>query len=138
MSEEVIRAKRFELVDDNDNVRAVLGSEINGAPVLAMWGEDGGMRTRLSLVENDLPSFELLDEKGDPRLQMKRTANGSWGLYFMDSNETVRMQLIMPDNPDLIGQYGSTALALHDQAGKQRNLITVGSDSQPSIQMRNG
>src|SRR5688572_1121590 len=74
----LVRARRFELVDDNGAVRAVLGTQVgNGAPGFLVSDAAGRPRLALHVTPEDAPAIDVLDEKGTPRLHVGLDAAGS-------------------------------------------------------------
>lgn len=62
---EVIQAKRFELVDEKGEVRAVLGALGNGSPHLILHDATGRMRAAVALSKSGAPRLMLFDEIGE-------------------------------------------------------------------------
>ena len=62
---DVVQAKRFELLDDDGEVRAVLGSLGNGSPHLILSDEHGRMRAAVALSKSGFPRVLLFDEEGN-------------------------------------------------------------------------
>lgn len=67
-SRKLIRANAIELYDDNGNLRVILSpASFN------LIGKDGMGRATLMLNDNDLPSLQLNDSNGNPRVNMSVT-----------------------------------------------------------------
>ena len=62
---EVIRARRFELIDEKGEVRAVLGALGNGSPHLVLHDANGRMRAAVALSKSGAPRIMLFDEIGE-------------------------------------------------------------------------
>jgi len=62
---DVIKAKRFELVDDEGKTVAVLGALANGSPHLVLSDQTGRMRAAVALSKNGTPRIILFDEVGE-------------------------------------------------------------------------
>ncbi|MCH8236226.1 MAG: hypothetical protein IIC29_08910 [Chloroflexi bacterium] len=61
---DVVRAKRFELVDDDGHTRAVIGRLADGSPHVVLADADGRMRCAIWLAPNGTPSLAFFDENG--------------------------------------------------------------------------
>lgn len=61
---EVVRAKRFELVDDDGHTRAVIGRLADGSPHVVLADTDGRMRCAIWLAPNGTPSLAFFDDNG--------------------------------------------------------------------------
>ena len=61
---DVIRAKRFELVDDDGHTRAVIGRLADGSPHVVLADTDGRMRCAIWLAPNGTPSLAFFDDNG--------------------------------------------------------------------------
>ncbi len=61
---EVVRAKRFELVDDDGHTRAVSGRLGDGSPHVILADDKGQMRCAIWLAPNGTPSVAFFDTNG--------------------------------------------------------------------------
>lgn len=61
---EVVRAKRFEMVDDDGHTRAVIGRLGDGSPHVVLADPDGRMRCAIWLAPNGKPSVAFFDNSG--------------------------------------------------------------------------
>ncbi|MBT6681258.1 MAG: hypothetical protein HOB07_04310 [Chloroflexi bacterium] len=61
---DVIRAKRFEMVDDDGHTRAVIGRLGDGSPHVVLADTDGRMRCAIWLAPNGTPSVAFFDDHG--------------------------------------------------------------------------
>ena len=61
----VIQARRFELIDEKGEVRAVLGALGNGSPHLVLHDATGRMRAAVALSKSGAPRIMLFDEIGE-------------------------------------------------------------------------
>lgn len=60
----VVRARKFELVDEAGRMRAQLGLPVEDAPSLALYDEEGKNRARLSLHGDGRPGLILYSREG--------------------------------------------------------------------------
>lgn len=88
---EVIRAKNFEMVDNQGKTRATLKVNVGGV-LLGLLDEKGRHRVVLRVTENGEAGLELADEKGTLR-GMLTSAKGGSGLSFADEKGYVRSYL---------------------------------------------
>ncbi len=69
MSEEILRAERFELVDRHGNPRAVLACDRDsGAPTCTFLDGAGQTRVTVGIAWNDMPSIQLNAADGTARV----------------------------------------------------------------------
>jgi CheY-specific phosphatase CheX len=61
---DVVRAKRFELVDDDGHTRAVIGRLGDGSPHVILADDKGPMRCAIWLAPNGTPSVAFFDANG--------------------------------------------------------------------------
>ncbi|MDA1256562.1 MAG: hypothetical protein O3C10_01755 [Chloroflexi bacterium] len=61
---DLVRAKRFELVDDDGHTRAVIGRLGDGSPHVVLADTDGRMRCAIWLAPNGTPSVAFFDNNG--------------------------------------------------------------------------
>jgi len=87
---EVIRAKNFEMVDNQGKTRATLKVNVGGV-LLGLLDEKGIHRMALRVSERG-PELDLADEKGTLRA-MLTSAKGGSGLSFADEKGYVRSYL---------------------------------------------
>lgn len=78
-SPEVLRAKRIQMVDDNERVRAELGIDEQGSAGLFVL--DGGGLIRATLVHDEVQTaMYLMDEAGVVRLGAAQFSHGGGGI----------------------------------------------------------
>lgn len=139
--QDVVRAKRFELVDASDTIRAVLGMRKTGRPGLWLRDQNGEVRACLAMNDSDgtpflclydstgsdelkldtkePPGLYLYDQQNDrPRVGLSLDDSGRSMLTLRDRNDTVRAALVVFDS--------SSVLGLTDPNGKTRALLGVG------------
>jgi len=63
--DKIIRAEKFELVDPQGRVRALLSVSDEIGPELGLFDENGKLRAGL-IVSDKGPALDLLDENGHP------------------------------------------------------------------------
>jgi hypothetical protein len=135
--EEVVRARKFELVDEQGKVRAALGPGPEEGDVgMQFYGSAGEIRVELSVYQSGLTALALRDPHGEqvaalsvgegaPMLALNSWSVGgdSWSIALTGS---------MPDNPET--QRCSLVLS---KEGLPRLLVTLmGEEGQPAVVMR--
>jgi hypothetical protein len=136
---EVVKARRFLLVDENGKERARLGlakafsglvlSSENGSAValaagndmqaLTFMGENGKQRAVLMTLKDGHAGLAVLDENEKPRARLVVDKDGP-GLNLLDENDKIRAALQLPkDGP---------SLNLSDENGKQRAVLGANKD----------
>lgn len=134
--QETVRARLFELVDEEGNVRAELGIEPDGFPGLNLIDKDGVGRIGLTLIGgspglllldgNGMPrtllrvggpdetsSLALMGEDAKPRATLSVERDGSSFLTLADPGGMRRVSLTA------FGEDGASALILHDRDGNE-------------------
>lgn len=119
-SDGVVRAQRFEVVDDIGKVRATLGVDGGGGAGLTVFS--GGME--LATLRVDPGGFANLSLHNSRGVQMAALGGLSSGtLWLNDGLGRNRVSLAAG------GDFGqATWLIMHDDAGKQMVNLTAGSD----------
>lgn len=85
MTEDAVRATRFELVDRHGNVRAVLACDgDSGAPTLSMRDTQGQTRVTVGLAWNDMPSIQLGADDGTARVALVARPEGNGLILVVD------------------------------------------------------
>ncbi len=107
---EVIRAKRFELVDADGRVRAALGLG-RGQPVLAFADTGGKARVLLALSDDGTPGLGLADGDGEVRAVLRVRGDGSPSLELREEHEQTRATLEVSGD-------GDAMLRLFDKDGE--------------------
>ncbi len=130
---EVLRAKRFEVVDSRGRVWAVLSapdetaSSISG---LVLFGEDGQEHASLGV---DPPQLALRNTnfKGSAGLELSPQGVASLVLWSRQDDKTSRVGLgVAPD--------GAVGLSLSDREGKERAVLELREDGSPRLGMFDG
>ena len=86
---EVIRAQRFELVDAEGKVCAVLSVSADGSTGLAMMDEGGKQVVGLGTGPDGGTGLALMDENGKQVVGLGTGADGGTGLALMDGQGKV-------------------------------------------------
>ncbi len=118
---DVVRAQRFELVDAEGRVRALLAMSLDGRPGLAFLDEKGEGRAGL-VLGTDGPTLELWDKKGKLRARLAVHPDLGPALTLHDEQGVMRAGL-------LAGTDGRPGLAFLDEKGKPLTLLGVGVDA---------
>lgn len=126
---DVVRAKRFELVDDTGKMRALLAMHPDGSPGLWLLDTAGKARGGLFVATDGRPTLSLYDAAGEPLAMLGVLPDGSWGLWLVDATGTPRAALGVRPN-------GTSGLALSDAAGEARALLATSADGSPDLQLR--
>ena len=120
---EKVTARRFELVDENGKVQAVLGVA-NDSPFLNLSDKNGKLRVGLGVTMGMVPSLSLFDDNGNPRAGLMVIKDSSI-LNLSDANGHVRANLGTTKN-------GGNVL-LMDENGKVRASLAGGTN--PAVQL---
>lgn len=117
----VVQAQHFQLVDDQNNVLAQLGSGPSGSAALEFY-KGGSPRISLGVDETGRVSFSLRDNAGTIRVRLAVDSSGSPAVFTIrDAPERVRAQIVLDQN-------GGVALSLGDQSGKKRISLETHAD----------
>jgi len=121
-----VRARRFELVDERGNVRAVLGTQSeNGAPGFLVSDSAGRPRIALHVSPEDVPAFDLLDASGAPRVHVALDAEGAPVVTLFGPSERATQALLA------VGADGSAHLRLVEPSGRTRLFLSLQPDGTP-------
>ncbi len=112
---EVIRAKRFEVVDKKGQPRAALSVTEAGEPSLRLRDKKGQIRATLYLPDTGGPSFSLGDKNGQLRAGLFLTDNGEPFLRLGDKNGQPRAALFSDTE--------GPSLQLQDKNGRIRAVL---------------
>jgi len=117
---EVIRAKSFEVVDEDGQARAVL-TLVNGEPGLWLTDQNEKRRAVLGLLKNGEPGLWLYDQNEKRRAQL-RLLDGEPRLQLYDQNGKGRATLGHTDlnitRTGSIEKRPASSLVLFDKDGK--------------------
>ena len=87
MSQDVIQARRFELVDDSGTVRGILACDrSSGAPTCTLLDGKGVTRVTVGLAWNDMPSIQLSAEDGTARVALIARPEGNGMVLVVDEH----------------------------------------------------
>lgn len=70
IQEDVISSRRFHVVDDEGNIRTILGVLPEGGASLVLSDEKGNPRVELEVSDLLGPSLSLYDERENPRVML--------------------------------------------------------------------
>ena len=90
MKRTVVKARAFELVDDEGNVRARLGLGNDDSPFLSLHDPDGRVRARFGLDTSGAAGLAIGDEEGKVRATLGLATDGSSSLALGDKNGKIR------------------------------------------------
>ncbi len=117
----IVQARQFQLLDDRNNVLALLGPGPNGSAGLEFFK---GNTPRLSIGtdETGRVSLSLRDNAGTISARLAVDSSGSPTVFTIrDAPESVRAQIVL-------GPDGGVAITLTDQAGKKRISLETHAD----------
>ncbi len=84
---ETVTAKRFEVRDDANNLRAVLGLGSNGTGNLWLYDNSGNLVSQLGTTSSGTPGLWMTDSSGVERLRLLVTASNSSLRLFSSNGE---------------------------------------------------
>jgi len=117
---EVIRAQRFELVDEKGSPRAMLGLLLHGGPGFTLYDEKGNMRATLMVLPDGSPGFTFSDEK------LVLLADRGPGLTLYDEKGKMRAGLtVLPDGGPILELLDSSGRILFHAPGAPKALPTA-------------
>ena len=159
--QEVVRAKRFEVVDGKgrvrielsmgadgrlpglrirdaeDKPRAALGLALDGLSSLILCDKAGKPRAALSVPPDGSPLLVLADEKGKTRAALSLNSEGCSGLSLWGtSGVTLRDAEDKPRVGLPLALDGPLGLLLCDNAGNPRAGLTLDTDGSPALDLR--
>jgi len=121
MHEKVIRAQRFEIVDDAGQTRVIIGIAKDENPAWAFYDANGIKRAKLTLVKDGEIELELCDEGGTPQAKVAFQPEGLALEKYRAGRETTRAKL----GPIRDGGF---TFSIHDEQGNPRTLIGISED----------
>ena len=95
MVEDVVRARRFELVDDQQRPRAALYMDA-GQPILGLADEDGNARAQVAINREGSAILRFRDAGGNDRVEIAAMEDGT-GLVLSDPSGRVRLSLLIEE-----------------------------------------
>ncbi len=91
MSDNVIRAERFELLDAKGNVRALLSCEEDtGVPSCVFYDAKGEARVIVGLSWNDMPQIQLAAPDGTARVALVVRPEGTGMIVLADGDQKTK------------------------------------------------
>ena len=115
----VVKARSFELVDAQGNVRGTLALTNEGVVQLALEDGHGNRRIRMSVLEDGSPGLALVDGNGKPRAALGLLADGTISLVFAD--EEGRSKAVLG-----LSSGGASSLVFADDRGVTRAGLGIG------------
>ena len=143
-----VTAKSFVLVDQSGKRRAQLSVSERQTANLDLYDENGASRAQLGVLPDGTTVFTFSDETGKPSLLLNATSkSGSATLAFFSPDGALRTELGMEKGDPkfaLNNHLGrqvmrinvdadQPALALYDQQGVWRTLMTLNQDGTPEL-----
>jgi hypothetical protein len=112
----VIQAERFEVVN-----------------------QDGDVRALLTTLEDGWPSFTLMDENGEFRAWLFLSADGSPNLILVDNSRLILMGGAGEFRALLrLDESGLPSLDLKDETGASRSVLRLSEDRSPTLLSSDG
>lgn len=117
----VVQARHFQLVDEQNNVLAQLGAGPNGSAGLEFY-KGGTPRLSIGSDETGRVSLSLRDNAGTTCARLAVDSSGSPTVFTIrDAPEKVRAQILLDQN-------GGVAITLTDQSGEKRVSLETHAD----------
>ena len=129
-----VRARAFEVVDEDGRTRAVLMALADGNVVLALYGKEGGTdekqaQASLTVTPQGLAALGILGPDGNKGVMVGHTEEGFPGLWVHDeSRQTVALLGIL--------DQGNPGLVLWDGNNTERVLVQVPPPGQATLAVR--
>ena len=125
-----VRARRFELVDARDEVRAVLGTQAdNGAPGFLVSDAAGRPRIAIHVSPDDSPAIDLLDATGAPRIHVALGEDGAPALTLFGHTDAPAQALLT------VTGDGAAHLRLAQPDGHTRLFCSIQPDGTPYLSL---
>lgn len=126
----VVEANEFVLKDEQGRVRARIGLSNDNQPAIDLLDEAGQPRLSLELAANQSPYVTLRDEKA--RMRADLAVNGDQvALTFLSTTEETTVFLFSADD-------GDAALAITDQTNVIRSVLGVERNGSPIFRLNEG
>ena len=149
VTSDVVKAKRFELVDAKGETRGLFTVGKDGDPILVLYDSAGQVRGGFSTLNGD-PMLVLNDSagqvrglfgtlNGDPMLVLNDSAGQVRGSFGVDKDGDPKLALrdsAGKRRGELGTVAGSSMLVLYDSAGKRRGSFAVDKDGDPMLCLR--
>ena len=151
MVEDVIRAKRFEVVDDEGRPRVIVGAQPTAAGLLLLDANGSTVAELAVSDEHGAVALTLYDLRGQARATLDLDANGAPNLALHDMAGEARVSLAVDEEEsatvlDFTGPYGEArfsieidkeglpSLAMMDSKGEDRAILHVDRKGNPRLQ----
>ena len=126
--QEVVRAKRFELVDDDGVVRGEMAVGYNG-PALILYNSNGVAQLTASVTENGIPNLYLTDKAGNFRLTVALGDFGYGQLIMVGRDGAFRLDI-------RLNNEGNPRISMRDENDIERLAAWVNEDGSPYLGLR--
>ena len=140
MAEEVIRAKRFEVVDGEGRPRVVLGTQGQTAGLVLL---DGNGQSVAELAVNDemgSTTLSLYDLRGSVRASLDLDPEGSptLSLYDMAGEPRLSLGVAEENTPvlDFTGPYGEARMSFEVDEDGLPNFVLMDGDGKDRVSVR--
>ncbi len=110
MKKRVVRAEEFEVVDEQGNVRLRIGISNDDMPFFSMLSPDGQVRARFGLGADGSAGLAIGDDNGKVRATLGLSSDGSASLR----NEALRNTIRALSNPQAAFQMSPIRSSRYD------------------------
>lgn len=135
---DIVRARKFEMVDEQDRVRVAIGPGSGSSTGIQLYDEEGNSRAELSVWEDGSTIFQMTEDGGDtvslavgdgtPTVSVSNTSGSeenSWAIALAGED---------PNQP-----YLQQCSLIASKGGKPQLVLTLmGAGETPCLLMRQG
>lgn len=130
-NEQVVRARRFEIVDKKGNVRGAIGAdEGDGASYFVLKDREGRNRVQIIVEPSGLAAVALRDEQDRQAIALTLDPDRIAALAAWDRQNNERASLGLAPN-------GQPSLTLSDEENKERAGLALADDGTPFLTLGN-
>ena len=115
-TQNVVRAQKFELIDENGRLCASLGLTKDGSPSFVLQDASGTARVEVLLASDGCPVVVIRDKNGKSRAALTASPAGNAGLVFLDKDEKEKASFGLDFD-------GTPKLDVRDNQGKAENVL---------------
>ena len=131
--EDVVRARRFEVVDEEGRLRAVIGPGPENATGMQFYAEDGTARVELSLSGDGAAALYLRDAESKDIAMISLDAEGVPSVTVTRSGEHAAGGVgLLGSDPESGGRQGAVILSYEE---RPRLGLVLAADGTPYVGM---